>query len=242
MNLSVKYTKTNSVADDCIKSNISIGLCHWLFVFGPQFWSDETLLGRKTSVPTIFLLIGHLGGQHVDWRLQKGSMFLYLWNAWDVIFLEPACCCFTSMSVSVLLCYSGTLSWRRTSWRVINLLWFDQGQLDIELRVWQDKIILFHLCIIVFINKINWQSIPSVLFTGNPTPQVKVQLLETELEEAGPSHGNYIIPVNDITSETSSGGALDAVRCKHWIRPGRTFNPTTIQSNFTNFIGCIVAE
>lgn len=143
MNLSVTYTKTNSVADDCIKSNMSIGLCHWLFVFHPQFWSDETLLGRKTSVPTSFLLIGHLGGQHVDWRLQKGSMFLYLWNAWDVIFLEPACCCFTSMSVSVLLCYSGTLSWRRTSWRVINLLWFDQGQLEIKLRVWQDNTVPF---------------------------------------------------------------------------------------------------
>lgn len=94
------------------------------------------------------------------------------------------------------------------------------------------RLILFHLCITLLINKINWQSITSVLFTGNPAPQVNVQILETEPGEAGPSHGNYIIP----TSETSSGGALDAVRCKHWIRPERTFNPTTIQLNFTGRI------
>ncbi|XP_044078455.1 platelet-derived growth factor receptor beta-like isoform X1 [Siniperca chuatsi] len=46
---------------------------------------------------------------------------------------------------------------------------------------------------------------------GSPAPQVNVHLLEAEPEEAGPSHGTYIIPIHDITIETSSGAALDAV-------------------------------
>lgn len=39
-------------------------------------------------------------------------------------------------------------------------------------------------------------------------------LLEVEPVEAGPSHGTYIIPIADITIETSSGAALDADRYK----------------------------
>lgn len=46
---------------------------------------------------------------------------------------------------------------------------------------------------------------------GSPAPQVNVHLLEVEPEEAGPSHGTYIIPVTDITIETSCNAALDAV-------------------------------
>ncbi|KAM9348691.1 platelet-derived growth factor receptor beta-like [Symphorus nematophorus] len=46
---------------------------------------------------------------------------------------------------------------------------------------------------------------------GSPAPQVNVPLLEAEPEEAGPSHSTYIIPITDITIETSSGAALDAV-------------------------------
>ncbi|XP_041807993.1 platelet-derived growth factor receptor beta-like [Chelmon rostratus] len=49
---------------------------------------------------------------------------------------------------------------------------------------------------------------------GSPAPQVNVHLVELEPEEAGPSHGTYIIPVTDITIETSSGSALDAVSPK----------------------------
>ncbi|KAM6983424.1 platelet-derived growth factor receptor beta-like [Tautogolabrus adspersus] len=46
---------------------------------------------------------------------------------------------------------------------------------------------------------------------GSPVPQVNVHLLEAEPEEAGPSHGTYIIPTTDITIESSGGAALDAV-------------------------------
>lgn len=49
---------------------------------------------------------------------------------------------------------------------------------------------------------------------GSLVPQVKVHLLEVKPEEAGPSHGTYIIPITDITIETSSGAALDAVSPK----------------------------
>ncbi|XP_069030953.1 platelet-derived growth factor receptor beta-like isoform X1 [Embiotoca jacksoni] len=46
---------------------------------------------------------------------------------------------------------------------------------------------------------------------GSPTPQAKVPLAEAEPEEAGPSHGTYVIPVTDITIESGNGAALDAV-------------------------------
>ncbi|KAE8287831.1 Platelet-derived growth factor receptor beta [Larimichthys crocea] len=46
---------------------------------------------------------------------------------------------------------------------------------------------------------------------GSPDPQVNSHLLKVEPEEAGPSHGTYIIPITDITIETSGGAALDAV-------------------------------
>ncbi|XP_068600342.1 platelet-derived growth factor receptor beta-like [Brachionichthys hirsutus] len=46
---------------------------------------------------------------------------------------------------------------------------------------------------------------------GSPAPQVAVSLLEADPEEAGPSHGTYIIPNNDITVEPNIGAALDAV-------------------------------
>ncbi|KAM7373801.1 hypothetical protein PAMP_006504 [Pampus punctatissimus] len=52
---------------------------------------------------------------------------------------------------------------------------------------------------------------PMDLMNGNPAPQVKVHLSEVEPHEAGPSHGTYIIPITDITIETSSGTVLDAV-------------------------------
>ncbi|KAK9537074.1 hypothetical protein VZT92_006810 [Zoarces viviparus] len=50
--------------------------------------------------------------------------------------------------------------------------------------------------------------------SGSPAPQVTssdVQLFEAEPEEAGFSHGTYIIPNTDVTIETSGGAALDAV-------------------------------
>ncbi|KAI3373362.1 hypothetical protein L3Q82_006666 [Scortum barcoo] len=47
---------------------------------------------------------------------------------------------------------------------------------------------------------------------GSPAPQVNVHLLKAVPEEAGPSHSTYIIPITDITIETSSCAALDAVR------------------------------
>nr|XP_046266477.1 platelet-derived growth factor receptor beta-like isoform X2 [Scatophagus argus] len=56
---------------------------------------------------------------------------------------------------------------------------------------------------------------------GSPTPQVSVHLVEAGPEEAGPSHGTYIIPITDITIETSGDAALDAalssliLRMKH---------------------------
>ncbi|XP_071362423.1 platelet-derived growth factor receptor beta-like isoform X2 [Trachinotus anak] len=46
---------------------------------------------------------------------------------------------------------------------------------------------------------------------GSPTPQVKMHQLGAETEEAGPSHGTYIIPTADVTIETSRSTALDAV-------------------------------
>ncbi|CAJ1063217.1 platelet-derived growth factor receptor beta-like isoform X2 [Xyrichtys novacula] len=46
---------------------------------------------------------------------------------------------------------------------------------------------------------------------GSPAPQEDAHLLEVKPEEAGPSHGTYIIPVTDITIETSRGAVLDAV-------------------------------
>ncbi|KAG8008354.1 Platelet-derived growth factor receptor beta [Nibea albiflora] len=46
---------------------------------------------------------------------------------------------------------------------------------------------------------------------GSPDPRVNSHLLKVEPEEAGPSHGTYIIPITDITIETSGGAALDAV-------------------------------
>ncbi|GLD71132.1 platelet-derived growth factor receptor beta-like isoform X1 [Lates japonicus] len=45
---------------------------------------------------------------------------------------------------------------------------------------------------------------------GSSAPQVKVNLSEAEPQEAGPSHGTYIIPIADVTIETRSGTALDA--------------------------------
>ncbi|XP_078100664.1 platelet-derived growth factor receptor beta-like isoform X2 [Sander vitreus] len=55
---------------------------------------------------------------------------------------------------------------------------------------------------------------------GSPAPQVNVHLLEAEPEEAGPSHGSYIIPVTDITIETSGSAALDAVSPQLSESPG----------------------
>lgn len=47
---------------------------------------------------------------------------------------------------------------------------------------------------------------------GSFIPEVKVhQAEETEGQEAGPSQSTYIIPITDITIETNSGPALDAV-------------------------------
>ncbi|KAM7397381.1 hypothetical protein PAMA_005607 [Pampus argenteus] len=40
---------------------------------------------------------------------------------------------------------------------------------------------------------------------------MKVHLLEAQPHKAGPSHGTYIIPITDITIETSSGTVVDAV-------------------------------
>ncbi|XP_041657941.1 platelet-derived growth factor receptor beta-like [Cheilinus undulatus] len=45
---------------------------------------------------------------------------------------------------------------------------------------------------------------------GGSTPTVNVPNLEAEPVEAGPSHGTYIIPISDITIETSGGAVLDA--------------------------------
>lgn len=45
----------------------------------------------------------------------------------------------------------------------------------------------------------------------SPAPQVKDHQSEAGPEEAGPSHGTYIIPITDITIETVSDAALDAV-------------------------------
>lgn len=50
------------------------------------------------------------------------------------------------------------------------------------------------------------------MFTGSSSPPVVLHLSEAEPEEAGPSDGSYIIPVTDVTIETCSGAALDAVR------------------------------
>ncbi|XP_054481620.1 platelet-derived growth factor receptor beta-like isoform X2 [Anoplopoma fimbria] len=47
--------------------------------------------------------------------------------------------------------------------------------------------------------------------SGSPAPQVNVQLFKAEPEEAGSSHGAYIIANNDVTVETSGSAALDAV-------------------------------
>ncbi|XP_029956302.1 platelet-derived growth factor receptor beta-like [Salarias fasciatus] len=46
---------------------------------------------------------------------------------------------------------------------------------------------------------------------GSSAPQVTVDLLEAEPVEAGPSHGTYILPAADVTIETDSNAALDAV-------------------------------
>ena len=56
-----------------------------------------------------------------------------------------------------------------------------------------------------------------MLWTGGPAPQENAYLLEVEPVEDGPSHGTYIIPITDITIETSNGTALDAVRYEHWM-------------------------
>ncbi|XP_028450631.1 platelet-derived growth factor receptor beta [Perca flavescens] len=55
---------------------------------------------------------------------------------------------------------------------------------------------------------------------GSPAPQVTVHLLEAEPEEAGPSHGSYIIPVTDIIIETSGSAAPDAVSPQISESPG----------------------
>ncbi|XP_026166134.1 platelet-derived growth factor receptor beta-like isoform X2 [Mastacembelus armatus] len=46
--------------------------------------------------------------------------------------------------------------------------------------------------------------------TGSPTSHVSVHLSNAEPVGAGPSHGTYIIPITDITLESSRGAALDA--------------------------------
>lgn len=49
---------------------------------------------------------------------------------------------------------------------------------------------------------------------GNPATQETISLLEAESAEsaeAGPAHGTYILPAADVTIETSSAAALDAV-------------------------------
>ncbi|MEQ2242307.1 hypothetical protein ILYODFUR_034514 [Ilyodon furcidens] len=45
--------------------------------------------------------------------------------------------------------------------------------------------------------------------TGSPASEIEVHLLEADPEESGPSHSTYIIPVSDVTIETST--APDAV-------------------------------
>lgn len=54
------------------------------------------------------------------------------------------------------------------------------------------------------------------LFTEFPVSQVDVHRSEEEEEmergKAGPPHGTYIIPVDDITIETNPVSALDASR------------------------------
>ncbi|XP_074528109.1 platelet-derived growth factor receptor beta-like isoform X2 [Halichoeres trimaculatus] len=44
---------------------------------------------------------------------------------------------------------------------------------------------------------------------GTPSLQVDTHLLQAETEEAGPSHGSFVIPVTDITIETTEGAVLD---------------------------------
>ncbi|XP_040006947.1 platelet-derived growth factor receptor beta-like [Xiphias gladius] len=46
---------------------------------------------------------------------------------------------------------------------------------------------------------------------GSSAPQGNIHLSEAEPDEAGPSHGTYIIPIADVTIESSSGTVLDAV-------------------------------
>ncbi|KAK5621208.1 hypothetical protein CRENBAI_012144 [Crenichthys baileyi] len=45
--------------------------------------------------------------------------------------------------------------------------------------------------------------------TGSPASEIEVHLLEADPEELGPSHSTYIMPVSDVTIETST--APDAV-------------------------------
>lgn len=52
-------------------------------------------------------------------------------------------------------------------------------------------------------------------FTGSSAPQGNIHLSEAEPDEAGPSHGTYIIPIADVTIESSSGTVLDAVRYEY---------------------------
>ncbi|XP_029375893.1 platelet-derived growth factor receptor beta-like isoform X2 [Echeneis naucrates] len=54
---------------------------------------------------------------------------------------------------------------------------------------------------------------------GSPIPQVKVHQLEVEPEETDPSHNAYIISTSDVTIETSSNSALDAVSPPHSAPP-----------------------
>ncbi|XP_077448241.1 platelet-derived growth factor receptor beta-like [Stigmatopora argus] len=50
--------------------------------------------------------------------------------------------------------------------------------------------------------------------TSSPASEATVHLLAAGPEEAGPSHGEYILPVNVTTSNSCGGTALDAIRAE----------------------------
>lgn len=175
-------------------------------VLRPQFQSDETLLGGETSVTAHLLLAGCLRRQHADGRLQKGTRVLRPGcdperRSTDELFL---CQRYHSLAENFLKGQQPAVVRSRAAGH-------QNGDTDAIGQFAKDRFV-FHSAEL----EIRFQH--PVLSAEFPVPQVDVHRSEEEEEDvdrgtAGPPHGTYVIPVQDITIETNPGSALDAGRC-----------------------------
>lgn len=161
----------------------SLTFCLTQSVFCLQFWPDETLLGGETSVQTVVLLTGRLRGQHVDWRLQKGSRCRYL-PEWIVLLISGVLFRTTRLTVSNLfLCISVISSWLRTSWKVNDQLVFDPELLKIKLTDRRTQTVR----LIRFLHEINTDQFIDCLFIKKVNSDLTFNVLFVVYRKSLPS-------------------------------------------------------